>query len=600
MKITRQIIGSGLVIALCLGICTGQLFSAPKKKRLTPPTADEIRKVTQAAPDKATAKPKKPRKLLVFSRSPGFKHKVIPITIASIRIMGKKTGAYETHVSNDIAMFEPNNLARFDAVVFNNTCGGRPDRELFLPDNFAKLGDAEKKTAIARRDMLRKSFANFVSRGGGLIGIHGASGAFFKWPEYGKMLGCYFKSHPWHEDVTINIEDPTHPLTADFKGKSFNIREEVYQFLRPYSRENFRALLTLDIKSVKNPSKGANKDGDYVLAWCKKYGKGRVFYSAFSHNNPSFWNPELLKFHLNGIQYALGDLAADDSPSGKKPPTPAGKVSAPPKDVVKSFNLDPFYKKHLSAGGIAVISSDKVSDYALLEAVYLIDNMLAGRGDICKALAAGKARMVIMGINEFTTDIPEHSSLKPSGFWDKRARGLGGQPHRPATSCGEENLLRYKGDPYISENILIHEFAHAIHHIGLASVDKTFDKRLKQAYTSAMKKGLWKGKYAAGNRAEYWAEAVQSWFDTNRKPDHDHNHVDTREELKEYDPGIAKLVAEVFGDKPWKYVRPSDRGTPGHLKGYDPSEAPRFSWPERVRKAWDEYKANKKRAGKKK
>jgi len=277
-----------------------------------------------------------------------------------------------------------------------------------------------------------------------------------------------------------------------------------------------------------------------------------------------------------------------------------GRVIAPPKGVVKSLKLDPFYKKYINACGVAIVSSDKVSDYAMLEAAYLIGKMLEDRPDIGKAIAANKVRMVIMGVNEFTTDVPEHSDLKPKGFWDKRARGLGATPHRPATSCGEENLLRYKGDPYITENILIHEFAHSIHHMGLNTIDKTFDKRLNKAYESAMKKGLWKGKYASNNRAEYWAEAVQSWFDTNRKPDHDHNHVDTRKELKEYDPAIAKLVAEIFGDKPWKYVRPSERKDPGHLKGYDRSKAPRFSWPPRVLKAWKEHLERKKRSGKKK
>ena len=296
----------------------------------------------------------------------------------------------------------------------------------------------------------------------------------------------------------------------------------------------------------------------------------------------------------------LAMVVAAAASNAKKASGPPTGVTAPPKDVAKSLKLDPFYKKYVSAGGIAVVGSDKVSDYALLEAAYLINHMLDGRDDICKAMVANKARVIIMGTGEFTTDMPEHSKMKPKGFWDKRARGLGGQPRRPATSCGEENLLRYKGDPYITENILIHEFAHAIHHMGLVFVDKTFDKRLEQTYASAMKKGLWKGKYASNNRAEYWAEAVQSWFDTNRKPDHDHNHVDTRKELKEYDPCIAKLVAEVFGDKPWKYVRPSERKEPGHLKGYDRSKAPTFSWPQRVRKAWNEHQARKKRTGKKK
>ena len=305
-----------------------------------------------------------------------------------------------------------------------------------------------------------------------------------------------------------------------------------------------------------------------------------------------------MKSRILFILLAIG-VAAAAVDAKKASPPPTG-VTAPPKNVAESLDLDPFYKKYVSAGGIAVISSDKVSDYAVLEAAYLINHMLDGRDDICKAMVANKARMVVMGIDEFTTDIPEHSKLKPRGFWDKRARGLGGMPRRPATSCGEENLLRYKGDPYISENILIHEFAHAIHHMGLNFVDKTFDKRLEKTYADAMKKGLWKGKYAAGNRAEYWAEAVQSWFDTNRKPDHDHNHVDTRKELKEYDPPLAKLVSEVFGDKPWKYVRPSERKEPGHLKGYDRSKAPTFSWPPRVRKAWDEHLARKKHTDKKK
>ena len=87
------------------------------------------------------------------------------------------------------------------------------------------------------------------------------------------------------------------------------------------------------------------------------------------------------------------------------------------------------------------------------------------------------------------------------------------------------------------------------------------------------------GRAAATNAGEYWAEGVQSWFDTNRENDGSHNHVNTRGELKEYDPDLAKLVEEVHGDGPWRYTRPRDRAEPGHLKGYDPSRAPRFSWP---------------------
>ena len=106
----------------------------------------------------------------------------------------------------------------------------------------------------------------------------------------------------------------------------------------------------------------------------------------------------------------------------------------------------------------------------------------------------------------------------------------------PVVSCGEENMLGYRGDPYSTENILIHEFGHGIDGVGLRAVDPTFRTRLRKAFTDAMKKGLWKGTYAASNPGEYWAEAVQSWFDTNRQNDSQHNHVDTREELKHTTP----------------------------------------------------------------
>jgi hypothetical protein len=118
----------------------------------------------------------------------------------------------------------------------------------------------------------------------------------------------------------------------------------------------------------------------------------------------------------------------------------------------------------------------------------------------------------------------------------------------------------------------------------LTNVDPTFDIRLKATYDAAMKAGLWKGKYASMNRNEYFAEGVQSWFDDNRENDHDHNHVNTRVELIGYDPGLAEMCREVFGDTELKYTKPATRLT-GHMAGYDPSKAPKFVWPERLQKA---------------
>ena len=278
-------------------------------------------------------------------------------------------------------------------------------------------------------------------------------------------------------------------------------------------------------------------------------------------------------------------------------PAPLALVTAPPKAEVERLRLDPFYRRYVSAGGLPVVASAAVSPYALLEARHLIARMLDGRDDILHKLIENKVRFSIMATTEMTTAIPEHATLAPAKYWDRRARGLGATKHRPSVSCGEENLLRYRGDPYFEESILLHEFAHAIHHMALVDVDETFDSRLKETYEAAIKAGLWKGKYAATNRAEYWAEGAQSWFDDNREDDHDHNHVNTRAELRDYDPGLAALCEEVFGDKPWRYQKPADRAEPdrAHLEGYDAEKAPRFSWPKGLEAWYRDYMKKKRR-----
>jgi hypothetical protein len=234
--------------------------------------------------------------------------------------------------------------------------------------------------------------------------------------------------------------------------------------------------------------------------------------------------------------------------------------------------------KSTSASGFPVVGSARVSDYAIKEAAYLIDRMLEHRPDVREALIRSKARCAVMAYTERTTDIPEHRDLTPKDYWNVRARGLGATPIRPAISCAEENLLGYPGDPYSTENILIHEFGHTIHEMGLSAADPTFEPRLRKAYEEAKKAELWKGTYAATNLHEYWAEGVQSWFDTNRQNDSQHNHVNTREEIKTYDPPLAALLEEVFGDEAWRYRRPEQRTDKGHLAGYDAGHAPRFQW----------------------
>lgn len=268
------------------------------------------------------------------------------------------------------------------------------------------------------------------------------------------------------------------------------------------------------------------------------------------------------------------------TPLGDRPPAP--RVERIPDALRTGFGLAPFYQKVIRVGEFPIVGSERVSDPALREAAWIVSHMLEGRGDILAAMASNHTRLAVMAASEYTTDVPEHSRLTPRVYWDRRARGLGATPAAPAVSCGEENLLSFPGDVYPTENILVHEFAHAVHEMGMRSLDPSFDARLLTAYRSATNRGLWRGTYAAVSYHEYWAESVQSWFDDNRENDALHNHVNTRAELKAYDPTVAAMCAEVFGDRPWRYLRPARRAAADrtHLHGFDPARAPKFRWRE--------------------
>jgi hypothetical protein len=253
-------------------------------------------------------------------------------------------------------------------------------------------------------------------------------------------------------------------------------------------------------------------------------------------------------------------------------------VGVPAEALRTDLKLAPFYEKCIVSEGFAVLGSKRVSDYALREAAFIIDRMLDGRADLRTALVRNKIRLAVMASSELTIDVPEHSDLTPPQYWNKRARGLGATAVRPAVSCGEENLLEFPGDPYAGENILTHEFGHAIHEIALRDVDREFDGRLRTAYQEAMREELWKGTYATTNHKEYWAEGVQSWFDANQDGVKGHNTIATRERIKKYDPRLSALLAEVFRGNEWRYVRPSQRKDAAHLAGFDPTRSPRFAW----------------------
>ncbi len=297
-----------MVILACAAPVWGQTKGVDEKK------AEAIRK---AAPDAAPAKPKQPRQVLVFYLTKGFRHGVIPAANLAMQALGEKTGAFEVTLSNDISVFEPQSLARFDAVIMNNTTG-----ELFMPDKKAlgKMDEAKRKAAVARSEMLKQSLLDFVRGGKGLVGIHAATDCNYKWAEYGQMIGGYFHGHPWHESVGIKVEEPDHPINAAFNGQDFKITDEIYQFREPYSRRNLRVLLKLDVDNTNMKKRGIKrKDGDFAVSWVKTYGKGRVFYCSLGHRDSVFMTPAVMAHYLAGIQFALGDLEADATPSEASP-----------------------------------------------------------------------------------------------------------------------------------------------------------------------------------------------------------------------------------------------------------------------------------------
>lgn len=222
------------------------------------------------------------------------------------------------------------------------------------------------------------------------------------------------------------------------------------------------------------------------------------------------------------------------------------------KEPPKNLNLDPFYKKYARANGIHIMSSNKVPDAAIYAAYKTIKFMTDSlSSDVLESMICRDTRVAIMARYEGTTDIPEHAHLANDTTlnWDVRARGLGGSKELPLTTCAEENLLCYQIDKYHAEDILIHEFAHTIHAVGIIPIDTTFNRLLQKQMDAVIAQGKYMDTYAITNVMEYFAEGVQTWFNVNAEvpePDGKHNHVNTRMELKEYDPGLYRILNTFF------------------------------------------------------
>jgi type 1 glutamine amidotransferase/sugar phosphate isomerase/epimerase len=283
---------------------------------LIPPTptdripADVKEKIIAALPKKPTATPLKPRKLLVVDVAPAgaYYHDTAAHANFAIQKMAETTGAFQAIFNNDLNNLKYPKILDYDAVFMNSGDG-------------PVFADPEVMHGLMR----------FVSEGGGLAGLHGASYASPDVPEFGELIGAQTGPHRV-EKATLKIDDPdspitkqfaNSPLTAEMGGKEFPYTDEFYHFLPsgPYSREKLHVLLSIDADKSDLSEWHVRPDKDYGLVWIRKYGDGRVFNCAFGHTPTLFQTPALSEMIFNAIQFVLGDLPADTTPSammGKK------------------------------------------------------------------------------------------------------------------------------------------------------------------------------------------------------------------------------------------------------------------------------------------
>jgi type 1 glutamine amidotransferase len=302
MKVMKAIISCLLNFAAMLSA-----FAQNPATEQAPAGAAE--KIAGAIPDKPYAKPEKPRKLLVFSKTNGFRHASIPTGKVLLAEMGRRTGAFEAVISDDLANFESPNLDQYDAVCFLNTT-----MNVFAPHpkEFKKMSDEDKKAAGEREARLKDNMMEFVKSGRGFVGIHAATDCCYEWPEFGKMINGWFDGHPWTADALVSVKvepgQEKHPLVAMFEGQNVEFKEEIYQLKDPYDSKAVHMLLRLDTEKTDMKRMGIKrKDNDFGIAWARHWDKGRVFYCSLGHNHEIYWHPKVVRHYLAGIQWALGD-----------------------------------------------------------------------------------------------------------------------------------------------------------------------------------------------------------------------------------------------------------------------------------------------------
>ena len=219
--------------------------------------------------------------LLYLTLSAGFKHDSVAMSRDIVTEIGKDSGAFDVTLADDVSPFTAANLKNYDAVMFYTT--GE------LPMN----------------DEQKQAFVQFVRSGHGFVGVHSATDTFYMWPEYLEMIGGYFNDHPWHQNVTVDVVDPSNPIVSAL-APSFQINDEIYQ-ISDFQYRDSHVLLKLDPGSVnlKDP-RVRRRFYSWPLAWTRSDGQGRVFYTTLGHEQAVWKDQRYQQMLLNGIKWAMG------------------------------------------------------------------------------------------------------------------------------------------------------------------------------------------------------------------------------------------------------------------------------------------------------
>ncbi|MEV4658717.1 ThuA domain-containing protein [Micromonospora sp. NPDC049301] len=247
-----------------------------------------------ALPSPASAAPL--TKVLVFSKTAGFRHSSIPNGIAAIQQLGAANG-FTVTATEDAAQFTTANLAQYQVVVFLSTTGD--------------VLNATQQTA----------FESYIAAGGGYVGVHAAADTEYSWPWYGGLVGAWFDSHPAIQTATIRVEDRTNPSTAHLADTW--VRSDEWYNYRTNPRPNVRVLASLDESSYS----GGNM-GDHPITWCKAYGGGRAWYTGLGHTEQSYTDPNFTRMLLGGLRVAAGAVTADCTPRTTTPPPSGSSLRA--------------------------------------------------------------------------------------------------------------------------------------------------------------------------------------------------------------------------------------------------------------------------------